>query len=151
MLALSSVEGYHGYVLFAWMYGLCLGGFLYSMKMLTMERVRGRHFTKVWGKFLQKKTSIKVLKTWNIKFYITFSRFRTKRRSDTCDSGCASYWIHQPASSKSRLLLFYCSYVSWCCDVILRGLFKKRSRSSAACADNIASGHLPVWDAAAKV
>lgn len=50
MLALSSVEGYHGYVLFAWMYGLCLGGFLYSMKMLTMERVRGRHFSKVWGK-----------------------------------------------------------------------------------------------------
>ncbi|VVD02385.1 unnamed protein product [Leptidea sinapis] len=49
MLALSSVEGYHGYVLFAWMYGLCLGGFLYSMKMLTMERVRGRHFTKVWS------------------------------------------------------------------------------------------------------
>lgn len=54
MLALSSVEGYHGYVLFAWMYGLCLGGFLYSMKMLTMERVRGRHFTKVWGKFFKK-------------------------------------------------------------------------------------------------
>lgn len=53
MLALSSVEGYHGYVLFAWMYGLCLGGFLYSMKMLTMERVRGRHFTKVWGKILR--------------------------------------------------------------------------------------------------
>lgn len=51
MLALSSVEGYHGYVLFAWMYGLCLGGFLYSMKMLTMERVRGRHFTKVWGEW----------------------------------------------------------------------------------------------------
>ncbi|XP_068617909.1 monocarboxylate transporter 2-like [Battus philenor] len=49
MLALSSVEGYHGYVLFAWMYGLCLGGFLYSIKMLTMERVRGRHFTKVWS------------------------------------------------------------------------------------------------------
>ena len=49
MLALSNVEGYHGYVLFAWMYGLCLGGFLYSMKMLTMERVRGRHFTRVWG------------------------------------------------------------------------------------------------------
>lgn len=51
MLALSSVEGYHGYVLFAWMYGLCLGGFLYSIKMLTMERVRGRHFSKVWGKY----------------------------------------------------------------------------------------------------
>ncbi|XP_046969523.1 monocarboxylate transporter 3-like isoform X2 [Vanessa tameamea] len=60
MLALSSVEGYHGYVLFAWMYGLCLGGFLYSMKMLTMERVRGRHFTKVWS-FVQGAEAIPVI------------------------------------------------------------------------------------------
>ncbi|CAH2261625.1 jg13678 [Pararge aegeria aegeria] len=60
MLALSSVEGYHGYVLFAWMYGLCLGGFLYSMKMLTMERVRGRHFTKVWS-FVQGAEAIPVM------------------------------------------------------------------------------------------
>ncbi|CAK1555760.1 unnamed protein product [Leptosia nina] len=60
ILALSSVEGYHGYVLFAWMYGLCLGGFLYSMKMLTMERVRGRHFTKVWS-FVQGAEAIPVI------------------------------------------------------------------------------------------
>ncbi|CAH1639149.1 unnamed protein product [Spodoptera littoralis] len=60
MLALSSVEGYHGYVLFAWMYGLCLGGYLYSMKMLTMERVRGRHFTRVWG-FVQGAEAIPVM------------------------------------------------------------------------------------------
>ncbi|XP_028041504.1 monocarboxylate transporter 4-like isoform X2 [Bombyx mandarina] len=60
MLALSSVEGYHGYVLFAWMYGLCLGGYLYSLKMLTMERVRGRHFTKVWG-YVQGAEAIPVI------------------------------------------------------------------------------------------
>ncbi|CAH2043667.1 unnamed protein product, partial [Iphiclides podalirius] len=60
MLALSSVEGYHGYVLFAWMYGLCLGGFLYSIKMLTMERIRGRHFTKVWG-FVQGAEALPVI------------------------------------------------------------------------------------------
>ncbi|CAK1586961.1 unnamed protein product [Parnassius mnemosyne] len=60
MLALSSVEGYHGYVLFAWMYGLCLGGFLYSIKMLTMERVRGRHFTKVWS-FVQGAEALPVI------------------------------------------------------------------------------------------
>lgn len=49
LLALSSVQGYHGYVLFVWLYGLCLGGFLYSVKMLTMERVRAKHFTRAWG------------------------------------------------------------------------------------------------------
>lgn len=64
MLALSSVQGYHGYVLFAWMYGLCLGGFLYTIKMLTMERVRGRHFAKVWGKRLSSRKKLFVsLKT----------------------------------------------------------------------------------------
>jgi hypothetical protein len=60
LLALSTVQGYHGYVLFAWLYGLCLGGFLYSLKMFTMERVRARHFTRTWG-FVQSAEAIPVL------------------------------------------------------------------------------------------
>lgn len=49
LLALSAVQGYHGYVLFVWLYGVCLGGCLYSLKMYTMEQVRARHFTRAWG------------------------------------------------------------------------------------------------------
>lgn len=79
MLALSSVEGYHGYVLFAWMYGLCLGGFLYSMKMLTMERVRGRHFTKVWGMFI-KNISTEVLKRWLVQIYVFQVSYKAPKR-----------------------------------------------------------------------
>ncbi|CAG9815882.1 unnamed protein product [Phaedon cochleariae] len=58
--AVGAVQGYHGYVLFVWMYGVCLGGFSYSLKMFTLERVKGRHFTKAWG-FIQGAKSVPVL------------------------------------------------------------------------------------------
>ncbi|XP_018574164.1 monocarboxylate transporter 2-like [Anoplophora glabripennis] len=60
LLALSAVQGYHGYVLFVWLYGICLGGFTYSLKMFTLERVKGRHFTKAWS-FVQGAKSLPVL------------------------------------------------------------------------------------------
>ena len=60
LLALSAVQGYHGYVLFVWLYGVCLGGFLYSLKMFTMERVKSRYFTRACG-FVQGAEAIPVL------------------------------------------------------------------------------------------
>ncbi|XP_060522678.1 monocarboxylate transporter 2-like [Cylas formicarius] len=60
LLALSAVQGYHGYVLFVWLYGICLGGFTYSLKMFVLERIRNRHFTKAWS-FIQGAKSIPVL------------------------------------------------------------------------------------------
>ena len=49
MLALASVQGYHGYLLFSWMYGVFLGGFEFSLKIYTLERVRVRQFPRGWG------------------------------------------------------------------------------------------------------
>ena len=49
LLALTSVEGYHGYLLFAWMYGTFLGGFHYTLSVFTLEKVRIRHFSRAWG------------------------------------------------------------------------------------------------------
>ncbi|XP_076275366.1 monocarboxylate transporter 2-like [Rhynchophorus ferrugineus] len=60
LLALSAVQGYHGYVLFVWLYGICLGGFTYSLKMFALERIRNKHFTKAWS-FIQGAKSIPVL------------------------------------------------------------------------------------------
>ncbi|XP_063846304.1 monocarboxylate transporter 10-like isoform X2 [Scylla paramamosain] len=48
-LAFTAVEGYHGYVLFAWLYGIFCGGFQYSLKMYTYEKVRARNFARTWG------------------------------------------------------------------------------------------------------
>ncbi|KAJ8712329.1 hypothetical protein PYW07_005171 [Mythimna separata] len=97
MLALSSVEGYHGYVLFTWMYGLCLGGFLYSMKMLTMERVRGRHFTRVWG-FVQGAEAIPVMVGVPVTGYINQQVPR------------AGFYFSSAATLAGAMLLFFVGF-----------------------------------------
>ena len=38
ILALTSVQGYHGYLLFVWIYGTFLGGFQYVLKMYTFQK-----------------------------------------------------------------------------------------------------------------
>jgi len=48
MLALASVTGYHGYVLFVWFYGFCLGGYQYALHQYTLDRVRARQFARGW-------------------------------------------------------------------------------------------------------
>ncbi|KAL1492002.1 hypothetical protein ABEB36_012511 [Hypothenemus hampei] len=42
-------DNYHAYVMFAWIYGFFYGGYCYSLKMYTYERVRARHFSRTWG------------------------------------------------------------------------------------------------------
>jgi len=49
ILALCSLQGYHGYLLFVWMYGVFLGGFHYVLKVFTFERIRAKHFPRGWG------------------------------------------------------------------------------------------------------
>jgi len=49
ILALSSVQGYHGYLLFVWMYGIFMGGFQYVLKMYTFEKIRAKHFPRGWS------------------------------------------------------------------------------------------------------
>ena len=49
LLALPAVQGFSGYVLFAWLYGIFYGGYQYSLKMCTYEKVRARNFAKTWG------------------------------------------------------------------------------------------------------
>ncbi|XP_076654148.1 monocarboxylate transporter 13 [Halictus rubicundus] len=48
-VALGSVQGYHGLVLASGLYGASLGGALYSLKMLALERLRTRHFARAWA------------------------------------------------------------------------------------------------------
>ena len=56
MLALTSVEGYHGYLLFAWMCGAFVGGLNFSLATFVLERSRIRHFARDWG-FVQGRNS----------------------------------------------------------------------------------------------
>jgi hypothetical protein len=49
ILAFTAVEGYNGYVVFVWIYGIFNGGYHYSLKMYIYEKVRARNFARAWG------------------------------------------------------------------------------------------------------
>ncbi|XP_076315733.1 monocarboxylate transporter 12-like [Tachypleus tridentatus] len=49
LLAFTALEEYQGYVLFVWIYGLFYGGYNYTLKMFTFEKVRARNFARAWG------------------------------------------------------------------------------------------------------
>ncbi|KAL1131236.1 hypothetical protein AAG570_010854 [Ranatra chinensis] len=60
LLALATISGNRqGYVLFAWIYGIFCGGYHYSLKMYTYERVRARNFARTWG-FVQFSQAIPI-------------------------------------------------------------------------------------------
>lgn len=83
--------GYHTLCLVTWVYGLGLGGYrcenedcwrekmIYwlfftsvdSLKMLALERVRGKFFTRAWGEFLKRFSTIYAFSHLNI--FLTFS------------------------------------------------------------------------------
>lgn len=46
---MGSVQGYHGLILASGLYGASLGGALYSLKMLALERLRAKHFARSWA------------------------------------------------------------------------------------------------------
>ena len=47
--AFTAVEGYNGFVVFTWIYGVFAGGYNYSLKMYIYEKVRARNFARAWG------------------------------------------------------------------------------------------------------
>ncbi len=49
VLLLTVVDGYSGYVIFVWFYGICYGGYSYCLKMYIYEKVRARNFARAWG------------------------------------------------------------------------------------------------------
>ena len=57
ILAFTAVEGYNGYVVFVWIYGIFNGGYHYALKMYIYEKVRARNFARAWG-FAQFSMSI---------------------------------------------------------------------------------------------
>ena len=49
VLAFAAVDGFRGYVVFVWCFGVFSGGFMYSLKMYIYEKVRARNFSRAWG------------------------------------------------------------------------------------------------------
>lgn len=47
--AIQGQKNVHGYIFFVWIYGIFCGGYHYSLKMYTYERVRARNFARTWS------------------------------------------------------------------------------------------------------
>eukprot|EP00095_Tigriopus_kingsejongensis_P005299 snap_masked-scaffold337_size202799-processed-gene-0.7 protein:Tk05299 transcript:snap_masked-scaffold337_size202799-processed-gene-0.7-mRNA-1 annotation:"monocarboxylate transporter 12-like" len=45
----GTIQGYHGLVLFVWIYGAFLGGYHHALKMFVYEKVRSRNFASSWS------------------------------------------------------------------------------------------------------
>ncbi|CAL1275176.1 unnamed protein product [Larinioides sclopetarius] len=60
LMSVSAAQGYYGFVLFAWMYGVPCGGLHYSLKMLVFEKIRAKSFSRAWA-YVEWAQSIPVL------------------------------------------------------------------------------------------
>ena len=76
-MAFTAVEGYKGYIVFVWSYGIFLGGYQYCLKMYIYEKVRARNFARALG-FAQSSTaiptlvSIPLLSKYSVEFFSAF-------------------------------------------------------------------------------
>ncbi|XP_065169406.1 monocarboxylate transporter 12-like isoform X2 [Atheta coriaria] len=95
ILAFTVVSGnYHAYVMFAWIYGIFCGGYHYSLKMYTYERVRARNFARTWG-FVQCSQAIPIV------IGVPFSGYMNERCGDR-----AGYYFSSTCVIVGSLTLF---------------------------------------------
>ncbi|XP_023937926.2 monocarboxylate transporter 10 [Bicyclus anynana] len=111
-MALTAVEGsYSGYVMFAWIYGIFCGGYHYSLKMYTYERVRSRNFARTWG-FVQCSQAVPIAIGVPLSGYINVG----------C-GGKAGYYFSSTCSLIGSLSLF-------CIDLHRRSVAQKHTKEN---------------------
>ncbi|XP_043254509.1 monocarboxylate transporter 10-like [Colletes gigas] len=102
-VALGSVQGYHGLVLASGLYGASLGGALYSLKMLALERLRARHFARSWA-LVQAAEALPILLGVPLTGYMNANSPRMGYYACTLSSLCGAAllflvgWGRQPSS-----------------------------------------------------
>ncbi|XP_076232664.1 monocarboxylate transporter 10 isoform X2 [Calliopsis andreniformis] len=102
-VALGSVQGYHGLVLASGLYGASLGGALYSLKMLALERLRARHFARAWA-LVQAAEALPILLGVPLTGYMNANSPRVGYYACTLSSLCGAAllflvgWGRQPAT-----------------------------------------------------
>ncbi|XP_053692970.1 uncharacterized protein LOC128741289 [Sabethes cyaneus] len=100
LLVLSAVTDYRGLCFSTWAYGLGLGGYRYTFKMLAIERVRGKYFSKAWG-FIKSAESLPVLFGVPLCAFLNDSSHRYGR---------AGYYICAASAAISAIILFFVGY-----------------------------------------
>lgn len=93
--AIQGQRSLHAYMLFVWIYGIFCGGYHYSLKMYTYERVRARNFACTWG-FVQCSQSLPIAVGVPIAGYLNLS-----------GSGKEGYYFSSACSILGCFLLFF--------------------------------------------
>ncbi|XP_051162314.1 monocarboxylate transporter 10 [Leptopilina boulardi] len=102
-VALGSVQGYHGMVLACGLYGASLGGALYSLKMLALERLRSSQFARSWA-LVQAAEALPILLGVPLTGYMNANNPRVGYYACTLSSLCGAAllflvgWGRQPTS-----------------------------------------------------
>ncbi|XP_017076006.2 LOW QUALITY PROTEIN: uncharacterized protein LOC108111149 [Drosophila eugracilis] len=99
ILFLSFVMGYTGLCILSWLYGIGLGGFQYSLKILALERIKLKHFSKAWG-FIRGVESVPVLISVPLTSFLNDYSLKYGR---------AGYYICSAAAAISGIIIFFIS------------------------------------------
>ncbi|EDW64667.2 uncharacterized protein Dvir_GJ21180 [Drosophila virilis] len=99
ILFLSFVMGYKGLCILSWLYGIGLGGFQYSLKILALERIKLKHFSKAWG-FIRGVQSVPVLISVPLTSFLNDYSLKYGR---------AGYYICSAAAAISGIIIFFIS------------------------------------------
>lgn len=111
--------GYRSLCVLSWIYGIGFGGFRYSFKMLALERVKLKQFSKAWGKFY-----IHMIMSYNclLIFILGFIRgieaipvlisvpLTSFLNDYSLKYGRAGYYICSAASAIAAIIIFFISY-----------------------------------------
>ncbi|XP_060644561.1 monocarboxylate transporter 7 [Drosophila nasuta] len=97
ILFLSFVMGYKGLCILSWLYGIGLGGFQYSLKILALERIKLKHFSKAWG-FIRGVESVPVLISVPLTSFLNDYSLKYGR---------AGYYICSAAAAISGIIIFF--------------------------------------------
>ncbi|ALC38869.1 CG10019, partial [Drosophila busckii] len=99
ILFLSFVMGYKSICVLSWLYGIGLGGFQYSLKILALERVKLKHFSKAWG-FIRGVQSVPLLISVPLSSFLNDYSLKYGR---------AGYYICSAAAAIAGIIIFFIS------------------------------------------
>ncbi|XP_067624694.1 uncharacterized protein [Eurosta solidaginis] len=100
ILSLSFVVSYRWFCILGWMYGIGFGGFRYAFKVLALDRIKVKQFSKAWG-LIKGVESIPVL----ISIPLT-----TFLNDYSLNFGRAGYFICSAAAAIGGIIIFFMTY-----------------------------------------
>ncbi|XP_012159721.1 uncharacterized protein LOC101455298 [Ceratitis capitata] len=100
ILSLSFVVSFRWFCILGWMYGIGFGGFRYAFKILALDRVKVKQFSKAWG-LLKGAESIPVLISIPLTSFLN---------DYSLNYGRAGYFICSAAAAIGGIIIFFMAY-----------------------------------------